>query len=86
MSKQTKKSGGEGHAWYEAGKHWCQYPVASSGPVNKNVDPADRKRPGQQPRPIGSRPRRAARRLYAKQIRYQLTPALGFKAWLREQK
>jgi len=61
------------------------YPVALQGPVSLTADAGDRKRPGQEPRKIGSRPRRAARRLFAKRVRYQGDSGTGFKAWLREQ-
>ena len=31
MKKTEKKSSGDG-VWFERGKHWCQYPVATTGP------------------------------------------------------
>lgn len=84
MKKSDKKSGGDGY-WFERSKHWCGYTIAATGPVLEKRLPTERMRAHQDDRKPGSRPRRAARRVYAKAVRYSETVSGGFKEWLRAQ-
>lgn len=81
-TEKDKSKGGDG-LWFERSRHWCQYPIATVGPVLETRDAGDRLRANQEPRKVGSRPRRAARRMYAKLVRYGNAGANSFKGWLR---
>ncbi len=83
MKKTEKAKGGDG-LWFERSRHWCGYPVSQVGPVLEKRDAGDRLRAHQEPRKVGSRPRRAARRLYARENRYAQALGPGFKTWLKE--
>jgi hypothetical protein len=76
MKKSDKdKSAGDGY-WFtrdNRGGRYCDLPVATRAP--KGSDPGEH----------GSRPRKAARRLYAKLLRNRATTVTSFKAWLRAQ-
>lgn len=70
MKKTEKKSGGDG-VWFERGKYWCQYPVATTGPSTRV-------------RGDGAKARIAAKRAYAKAVRYMQSLGPGLKTWLKE--
>jgi hypothetical protein len=68
MKKTEKKTGGDG-VWFERGKHWCGYPIATG--VTTRVRGAE------------SVARRKLKRAYAKLARYGETANGSFKGWLR---
>ena len=72
MSKQKQKKTEVEGIWFERGRHWCQYPVATSGPSERKRGPEAVKR-------------RAQRKQFAKQVMYGAVKGIGFKRWLSEQ-
>lgn len=77
---ETKKADG---IWFVPATPRWPVNVAKRGPVLEDREPGQRARAGQQERAAGSRPRRASRRKYAKQLKARLTTVPSFKSWLR---